>query len=171
VATTLGFSNTDYSLWPVFAPLWLLMLCAFSTCSGSTGGGIKMIRVMLMAKQMARETVLLLHPSARVPLKVGGQVVPNQIVFAVLAFMSFYGISIVVMVFLFTLSGLDLLTALSAAVACINNTGPGLGQVGPSTTFAVLTDFQTWLCTFAMLLGRLELLTLFVVLSPQFWRD
>lgn len=171
LATTLGFSNTDYGLWPVFAPLWLLLLCTFSTCSGSAGGGIKMIRVILMAKQMARETVLLLHPSARVPLKVGGQVVPNNIVFAVLAFMSFYGISIVVMVFLFTLSGLDLLTALSAAVACINNTGPGLGQVGPATTFAVLSDFQTWLCTFAMLLGRLELLTLFVVFSPQFWRD
>lgn len=171
VATTLGFSNTDYGLWPVFAPLWLLLLCTFSTCSGSAGGGIKMIRVLLMAKQMARETVLLLHPSARVPLKVGGQVVPNQIVFAVLAFMSFYGMSIVVMVFLFTLSGLDLLTALSAAVACINNTGPGLGQVGPATTFAVLSDFQTALCAFAMLLGRLELLTLFVVLSPRFWRD
>ena len=171
VATTQGFSNTDYSTWPVFAPLWMLLLGAFCTCSGSAGGGIKMIRVLLMAKQMYREVTLLLHPSARVPLKVGGQVVPNQIVFAVLAFMSFYGLSIVVLVLLLALSGLDLLTALSAALACINNTGPGLGQVGPSGTFAVLNDYQTWLCTLGMLLGRLEVFTLIVVFSPQFWRE
>ena len=130
-----------------------------------------MIRVLLMAKQMYREVTLLLHPSARVPLKVGGQVVPNQIVFAVLAFMSFYGLSVLVLVFLLALSGLDLLTALSAALACINNTGPGLGQVGPSGTFAVLSDFQTWVCTLGMLLGRLEVFTLIVVFSPQFWRE
>ena len=171
VATTLGFSNTDYGAWPVFAPLWMLMLAAFATCSGSTGGGIKMIRVLLMAKQMLRELTLLLHPNAVTPFKVGGQIVPNRVVFAVLAFMSFYGLSILAMVFLFTLSGLDLLTALSAAVACINNTGPGLNQVGPATTYANLNDFQLWLCTFAMLLGRLELVTLFVVFTPRFWRE
>ncbi len=171
VATSLGLVSTDYSTWPVFAPLWMLLLGAFCTCSGSAGGGIKMIRVLLMAKQMYREVTLLLHPSARVPLKVGGQVVPNQIVFAVLAFMSFYGLSVLVLVFLLALSGLDLLTALSAALACINNTGPGLGQVGPSGTFAVLSDFQTWVCTLGMLLGRLEVFTLIVVFSPQFWRE
>lgn len=171
VATTLGFSNTDYNLWPIFAPLWMLMLGAFATCSGSSGGGVKMIRVLLMAKQMLRELTILLHPNAVTPFKVGAQVVPSQVVFAVLAFMSFYGMSILVMVFLFTLSGLDLLTSLSAAVACLNNIGPGLHLVGPATTFAALNDFQLWLCTFAMLLGRLELVTLFVVFTPMFWRE
>ena len=171
VATTLGFSNTDYGLWPIFAPLWMLLLGAFATCSGSSGGGIKMIRVLLMAKQMLRELTTLLHPNAVTPFRVGTQLIPTNVVFAVLAFMSFYGMSILAMVLLFTLSGLDLLTALSAAVACLNNIGPGLNLVGPASTYATLSDFQLWLCTFAMLLGRLELLTLFVVFTPTFWKE
>jgi trk system potassium uptake protein TrkH len=171
VATTLGFSTVDYAQWPIFAPLWMLFLCAFATCSASTGGGIKMMRALVMVKQMMRETKLLLHPQARVPIRLGRDLVPNQAVFAVLAFMTIYGASVAVLVLALTLSGLDLLTALSAAVASINNTGPGLGRVGPATTFAALTDLQTWLCTIAMLLGRLELLTVLVVFTPGFWRQ
>ncbi|MCL4799197.1 MAG: TrkH family potassium uptake protein [Burkholderiales bacterium] len=170
IATTLGFSNTDYGQWPVFAPLWMLFLCTFATCSASTGGGIKLVRARLLVKQMFRETSLLVHPRAELPVRLGQQVVPPRVVFAILAFMSFYGTSLLVVVFLLTVSGLDLLTALSAAVACLNNTGPGLGQVGPATTYAVLNDFQTWVCSIAMLLGRLELFTLVVVLNPRFWR-
>ena len=171
IATTLGFSNTDYAQWPIFVPLWMLLLCAFLCCSASTGGGIKMMRALVMFRQMVRETRLLLHPSARVPIKLGGEAVPNHAVFAVLAYMTIYGASTMVLVLLMTLSGLDLLSALSATVASLNNTGPGLGQVGPTSTYASLTDFQTWLCTIAMLLGRLELLTLLVVLTPGFWRQ
>jgi trk system potassium uptake protein TrkH len=171
MATTLGFTNTDFGQWPIFAPLWMLFLCAFVSCSASTGGGIKMMRALIMVRQMLRETKLLLHPSARIPIKLGGEVVPNQVVFAVLAYMTIYGASLVVIVLLMTLTGMDLLSALSAAVASLNNAGPGLGQVGPSTTYASLSDFQTWLCTSAMLLGRLELLTLLVVLTPGFWRQ
>ncbi|OFZ73448.1 MAG: potassium transporter Trk [Betaproteobacteria bacterium RBG_16_64_9] len=171
VATTLGFSTVDYAQWPIFAPLWMLFLCAFATCSGSTGGGIKMMRALVMVKQMMRETKLLLHPHARVPIRLGRDIVPNQAVFAVLAFMTIYGASIAILVLAMTLSGLDLLTALSATVASINNTGPGLARVGPATTYAVLTDLQTWLLTIAMLLGRLELLTFLVVFTPGFWRQ
>lgn len=171
VATTLGFSNTDYAQWPAFAPVWMLFLCTFVTCSGSTGGGIKMIRARLMVQQMMRETVQLIHPRAAVPLRVARTVVPNQIVFAVLAFMALYGASTLAVVFLLTATGLDFITAVSAAVACINNTGPGLGQVGPAATYAVLGDLQTWVCSAAMLLGRLELFTLIVVFTPQFWRS
>ncbi len=170
VATTLGFSNTDYGAWPVFAPLWMLFLCGFVTCSGSTGGGIKMVRARLLVKQMFRETSLLVHPRAEIPVRLGQQVIPPRVVFAVLAFMSFYGTALLVVVFLLTLSGLDLLTALSAAIASLNNTGPGLGQVGPATTYASLNTFQIWVCTAAMLLGRLELFTLVVVLNRRFWR-
>jgi len=169
VATTLGFSSTDYGAWPVFAPLWMLFLCGFLTCSGSTGGGIKLIRARLLTKQMFRETSLLVHPRAEIPVRLGRQVIAPRVVFAVLAFMSFYGTSLITVVFLLTLSGLDLLTALSAAIACLNNTGPGLGQVGPATTYAGLTTFQIWVCTAAMLLGRLELFTLVVVLNRRFW--
>ena len=170
IATTTGFANTDFNLWPVFAPLWMLFLCCFVSSSGSTGGGIKMIRARLMFLQGLREMVKLIHPQAQAPVKLGGQTVSNQIVFAVLAYMSLYGASVVAMTFLLLVSGLDFMTALSAILACINNTGPGLNQVGPATTFKVLTDFQTWICSAAMLVGRLELFTVFVIFTPAFWR-
>jgi trk system potassium uptake protein TrkH len=169
-ATTLGFSTTDYGHWPFFAGLWLMFLCSFSTSAGSTGGGIKMMRAVLLYKQVYRELQKLIHPSAQLPMRLGEIVVPNKIVYAVLAFMFIYVASIVSLSFVLSFSGLDVLTAFSAVVACINNTGPGLGEVGPAHTYAVLNDFQTWVCTFAMLLGRLELFTLLVVLTPAFWR-
>ncbi len=170
IATTTGYSNTDYNLWPPFAPLWMLFLCCIVSSSGSTGSGIKMIRAQLLFLQGLREMVKLIHPQAQVPVKLAGQTVPNQIVFAVLAFMSIYGASIALMTFLLLASGLDFVTAFSASIASINNTGPGLNLVGPAATYAVLTDFQTWVCTFAMLLGRLELFTLLIIFTPAFWR-
>jgi trk system potassium uptake protein TrkH len=112
----------------------------------------------------------IIHPRAYVPVKLGGETVENKIIFAILAFMLVYGASIIAMTMLLTASKLDVITAFSAVIACINNTGPGLNLVGPATTYAVLTDFQTWVCTAAMLLGRLELFTLIVVFTPGFWR-
>jgi len=170
MATTLGLSTADFGAWPYFAGLWLLFLCSFSTSAGSTGGGIKMLRAVLLYKQVYRELLHLLRPHAQIPIRLGDQVVPNKVIYAVLVFFFIYVGSIVSLSFLLSFTGLDVLTAFSAIVACINNTGPGLGQVGPSTTYAVLTDFQTWVCTFAMLLGRLELFTVLVVLTPAFWR-
>lgn len=170
IATTTGFSSTDYNLWPIFAPVWMLFLCCFATCSGSTGGGIKMIRAELMARQAIREMTRIVHPRAYVPVKLGGETIENKIIFAILAFMLVYGASIIAMTMLLTASKLDIITAFTAVFACINNTGPGLNLVGPATTYAVLTDFQTWVCTAAMLLGRLELFTLLVVFTPGFWR-
>ena len=170
IATTTGFSSTDFNLWPIFAPLWMLFLCCFVSSSGSTGGGIKMIRALLLVRQGLREMVKLVHPSAQVVVKLGGAVVPNQIVYSVLAFMSFYGACVITMTFLLVATGLDAISAFTAVIASINNTGPGLNQVGPATTYAVLTDFQTWVCTLAMLLGRLELFTLLIVFTPTFWR-
>jgi len=170
VATTTGYSSTDYAQWPIFAPLWMLVLAAFSTCSGSTGGGIKMMRAQLMFHQALRELARIVHPRATIPVKLGGQVVHNNIIFAVLAYMLVYGMTMGGFTLLLTASGLDLLTAISAAAASINNLGPGLAGVGPAGTYAVLNDFQIWILTAAMLLGRLELLTVFVLLTPSFWR-
>lgn len=170
MATSLGLANADFNLWPSFAGLWLLLLCSFSSSAGSTGGGIKMVRAILLYKQVSREIRKLLHPRAEIPVKLGTAVVPNKIMYAVLAFFFIYVAAIVIMTFILGASGLDILTAFTAVVATINNTGPGLGQVGPATTYAVLTDFQTWVCSFSMLLGRLELFTLLVVLTPDFWR-
>jgi len=171
IATTTGFSNTDYNLWPVFAPVWMLFLSCFATSSGSTGGGIKMIRAQLMMRQAVREMRRIVHPRALIPVKLGGQPVENNIIFAVLAFMLIYGSVMIVCTMLLAASGLDIISAFTATVACINNTGPGLNVVGPATTYAALSDFQTWICTAAMLLGRLELFTLIVVFTPGFWRQ
>ena len=170
IATTTGYASTDYNLWPVFAPLWMLFLCSFATCAGSTGGGIKMIRAQILFKQVFRELLRIIHPKLYSPVKLAGQPVENNVTFAVLAFSFVYVASIVSMMLLLTATGLDVLTALSAVVACINNTGPGLNMVGPSATYAALSDFQIWVLTFAMVLGRLELFTLLVVLTPAFWR-
>jgi trk system potassium uptake protein TrkH len=170
IATTTGFSNIDYYQWPIFAPVWMLFLCCFATCSGSTGGGIKMVRAELMVRQALREMMRIIHPRAHIPIKLSGQTVENNIVFAVLAFMLVYGGTMVAMTMLLAASGLDIITAFGAVVACLNNTGPGLGQVGPASNYALLNDFQTWVCTAAMLLGRLELFSLLVVFTPAFWR-
>ncbi|KVW95523.1 TrkH family potassium uptake protein [Thiobacillus denitrificans] len=170
IATTTGFANTDYNQWPIFAPLWMLFLSCFASCSGSTGGGMKMVRAQLLFRQGRRELTRLIHPAARLPVKLGGQVVPNNVIYAVLAFAFLYVFAIIVMTLVMTASGLEFITAFSAVVASINNTGPGLNQVGPATTYASLSDFQTWICTIAMLLGRLELLTVLVVFTRAFWR-
>jgi trk system potassium uptake protein TrkH len=170
VATTTGYATTDYNLWPTFAPVWMLFLSCFACCSQSTGGGIKMIRARLMLHQAVREMTRILHPRAQTPVKISGVPVENNIIFAVLAFMLMYGGTIIVATMLLTASGADIVTAFSATIACVNNLGPGLNRVGPASTYAVLTDFQTWVCTAVMLLGRLELFTLAVVFTPSFWR-
>ena len=170
MATTTGYANTDFNLWPPFATVYMLLLCCIASSAGSTGGGIKLIRAQLLVLQGLREMVKLIHPQAQVPVKLAGQVVPNQIVFAVLAFMSLWGASVTVMTLLLLASGLDLVTAFTAVIACITNTGPGLNQVGPAATYEVLTDFQTWVCAIAVLIGRLELFTVLVIFTPAFWR-
>lgn len=170
IATTTGYASVDYALWPIFAPLWMLFLSSFATSAGSTGGGIKMIRALLLYKQVYRELLRAMHPNAVYNVRVGSQVAPQPILFAVLAFAFMYMVSVVSLTLIMSFTGLDIISAFTAVVASINNTGPGLGVVGPSTTYEVLEDFQTWVCIFAMLLGRLEIFTLLVVLTPAFWR-
>ena len=170
MATDCGFASQDFDKWPVFAPLWMLFLSCVTASSGSTGGGIKMIRTLILAKQANRELTRLVHPAVVNPVKVGGGAIPNNVVIAVLGFIFLYFMSIVMLTFVLILSGLDFMSALGAIVASINNAGPGLNKVGPATNYAVLTDFQTWVCSFTMLLGRLEVLSLAVVFTPQFWR-
>lgn len=170
VATNTGYATADYAQWPVFAPLWLMFLGTFVACSGSAGGGIKMIRALILFRQLYREFSMLTHPSAVSPLKLRERVIPNQVVFAVLAFLFAWLATLVGVTLLLTLTGLDVLTAFSASVASLNNIGPGLHEVGPAANFSVLTDFQTWVCSATMLLGRLELLTVLAIFTPAFWR-
>lgn len=170
IATTTGFASVDYNLWPMFAPALMILLSCIATSSGSTGGGIKLIRLVLLLKQAKRELLRIMHPRAISPVRIGREVIPHNVILSVLAFMMLYGSAIIGLTMLLLFTGLDVVTATTAVIASINNMGPGLNLVGPSTTYAVLSDFQTWVCTFAMLLGRLELMTLLVVFTPWFWR-
>jgi trk system potassium uptake protein len=169
VATTTGFTTVDYSVWPLFAPALMLLLACFTTSAGSTGGGIKMARALLLLKQAQRELVRIVHPRAVHPVRMNGAIVDNNVLFSVLAFMLIYGATHIVLTLLMLASGLDLVTAASAVAASVNNLGPGLGSVGPAGNFQGLSDFQTWVCTAAMLLGRVELLSILVLFTPQFW--
>ena len=170
MATTTGYASTDYSVWPSFAPVLMIFLGCFASCAGSTGGGIKMVRMILLIKQARRELVRIMHPRVVNPVTLGGAVLPATVIAAVMAYMLIYGASMVGLTLLLLLSGLDLVTAFSAVIVCVNNIGPGLGMVGPSSTFGVLNDFQISVCSFGMLLGRLELLSVLVLFTGQFWR-
>lgn len=168
-ATTTGYATLDYSEWPVFVPLWMLALGTFATCAGSTGGGMKMVRMLLLLKQARRELLLALHPHAVAPVVFAGQVMGQRVMASVIAYLLFFMVTHVVLTLLLLISGLDLLSALSAVIASVSNIGLALGSVGPKGSFASLNDFQVWVCTLGMLLGRLELLTFMVLLLPEFW--
>ncbi len=170
ISTSLGLVTHDYTMWPGFLQLWLLFLGSFVACSGSTGGGIKMMRAIILYKQAYREIVRSLHPNAVYPVRLGHQRVSENILHAVLGFSFMYMVSIVSLTLLMTALGSDLVTGFSAVVACINNTGPGLALVGPATNYAGMSEIQMWVLSFAMVLGRLEIFTLLVVLTPVFWR-
>ncbi len=129
-----------------------------------------MMRTLILCKQSLREMFLLVHPPAMVPLKVGGQVVPDRVVSSVLGFMSLYSTTVVMLTLVLVASGLDFVSAFSAIIACINNAGPGLNRVGPAANYAGLSDFQTWVCSAAMLVGRLEIFTVLILFTPAFWR-
>src|SRR5258708_4058077 len=139
VATTAGFSGTDFNQWPIFAPVWMLFLCCFATCSGSTGGGIKMIRAELMVRQALRELMSIIHPRAYLPVKLSGQRGENNIIFAVLAFMLIWAGSLIAMTMLLASSGLDIITAFSALIAFFSNTRPRLNHVGQLRNSSALT--------------------------------
>ena len=169
IATDCGFASVDFNQWPVFAPLWMLFLSCVTVCTGSTGGGIKMMRTLILVKQSQLQMLLLTHPTAANPLKVGKMVVSSQILLSVLGFIFVYFMSIVILTLALVMTGMDVVSSFSAIIACINNAGPGLGQVGPAANFASLTDFQTWTCTLAMFLGRIEVFTALIIFTPAFW--
>jgi len=168
VMTCTGIFLGDHSTWPYFLPLMITMLSIIGGCAGSTGGGMKDIRVLLLIKQAIREINLLVHTRAHIPIKVNGQVVEDNVVQGIWGFFFIY-VS-VFMVFMLGLmaDGEDQVTAFSAVAATINNMGLGLGKV--SSNFAPLSDFSKWWLSLCMIMGRLELMTVLVLLTPAFWR-
>lgn len=170
MATTTGYASADYAKWPVFAPVLLLFLGCFVSCAGSTGGGIKMVRMVLLIKQARRELVRIIHPRVVNPVTLGGVVMPASVMTAVLGFMLIYGATTVGLTMVLLLTGMDVVTAFSAVIATVNTIGLGLGEVGPTGHFGGLSEVQLWVLSFSMLLGRLELLTVLVLFTTHFWR-
>ncbi len=168
IGTTTGFTTAEWHNWPGFVAILLLFSSFVGGCAGSTGGGIKVIRFLLLIKQGAREILRLIHPNAQIPVRVGEKTIPPRVVEAVWGFFALYVASFTVMYLALAATGIDLMTAFSAVAASINNLGPGLENVGAN--YAGLHDPAKWILCFAMLLGRLEIFTLLVLLSPAFWQ-
>jgi trk system potassium uptake protein TrkH len=168
IGTTTGFTTAEFYYWPGFLEILLLFTSFVGGCAGSTGGGIKVIRFLLLIKQGVREIGRLVHPNAQLPVRLGGRSVNHRVVDAVWGFFSLYVASFTLMYLALAATGIDLMTSFSAVAACINNLGPGLGRVGAN--YAELHDAAKWILGFAMLLGRLEIFTLLVLLTPAFWR-
>ncbi len=168
IGTTTGFTTAEYHSWPGFLPVLLLYVSFIGGCSGSTGGGIKVIRILLLVKQGVRELRRLVHPSAQFAVKIGKKPMPEKVIEAVWGFFAAYFAISALMILLLMATGLDQETAFSAVAACLNNLGPGLGDVGQN--FASINDPAKWILCVAMLLGRLEIFTLLVLFTPAFWR-
>ncbi|MEE4302368.1 MAG: TrkH family potassium uptake protein [Pseudomonadales bacterium] len=169
VATTTGFTTTNFSTWPSLLP-YLVIFAAFTgACAGSTGGGMKVVRVLLIVLQGAREVKRLIHPNAIIPVKLGRARVPDRVIDSVWGFFSAYVIAFLMMLVILLATGLDFTTAFSAVAACLNNLGPGLGSV--ALHYGEISDTAKWTLCVAMLLGRLEIFTLLVLVTPEFWRS
>ncbi|MDE1315401.1 TrkH family potassium uptake protein [Vibrio aestuarianus] len=169
ISTTAGFTTTGFSDWPLFLPVLLLFSSFIGGCAGSTGGGMKVIRILLLTLQGAREMKRLIHPRAVYTIKVGGTALSQRVVDAVWGFFSAYALVFVVCMLALIATGMDELSAFSAVAATLNNLGPGLGEV--SVHFADVNDKAKWVLIVSMLFGRLEIFTLLILLTPTFWRS
>jgi trk system potassium uptake protein TrkH len=169
ISTTAGFATTDFSNWPVFLPIMLIFSSFIGGCAGSTGGGLKVIRILLLFVQGNREVNRLIHPKAVYSVKLGERALPDRVVEAVWGFFSAYAMIFVIIMGCLIGTGMDDVTAFTATAATLNNLGPGLGAV--AGTYADVTDGGKWLLILGMLFGRLEVFSLLVLFSPTFWRS
>ncbi|RKF22301.1 potassium transporter [Alginatibacterium sediminis] len=169
ISTTAGFTTDSFSQWPLFLPVLLIFSSFIGGCAGSTGGGLKVIRVLLLSLQGVRELKRLVHPRAVYQIKIGNQALPDRVLEAVWGFFSAYALVFVVCMLALIALGMDELSAFSAVVACLNNLGPGLGEV--ALHYGEISDGSKWVLALAMLFGRLEVFTLLVLFTPTFWKS
>ncbi len=169
--TSTGFGLSDYETWPMAGQAIIFCILFIGACAGSTAGGVKIIRHIILAKFTYQQLNLLIHPQAVSHVRINGQIVQNQVIFGVLGFVVLYVGCFALGTIAICATGADLITASSASATCLANIGPGLGLVGPTDNFAHLTTFAKWILSFLMLLGRLEILTLAVLFTPVFWKD
>lgn len=170
VASTTGYSTADYSTWPLGIPFIMMFSAAFASCAGSTGGGLKMIRILILIKQVKSEFTKLLYPSSVNHVTLGGKAIDEKVSFAVLAYVLVWFITIFIGMTSLLFTGLPLIDAFSASIASITNLGPGLGSIGPSGNYSNFTEPQLAVATFLMLVGRLEIFTVFILFTRNFWK-
>ena len=168
IGTTSGFTTSHYHHWPGALPVLLIFSSFIGGCAGSTAGGMKVVRCLLLMKQGRREVVRLVHPSAEIPVRLGSRAVSPKVMDAVWGFFAVYVGVFAILLLLLMVAGLDQVTAFSAIAASLNNLGPGLG--GVAENYAALTDFEKWVCILAMLLGRLEIFTLLILFTKTYWQ-
>ena len=169
VMTSTGFTTDDFSRWPLLLPAFLIFTSFIGGCAGSTAGGMKVIRVIVLVKQGVQDLRQLVHPTMQAPLKIAGRVLDRRVIDAVWGFFAVYVATFVILMLVLMANGLDQVTTFSAVATCMNNLGPGLGDV--ASNFRSVSDVAKWCLASAMLLGRLEIFTLLVLLSPGFWRN
>ena len=169
ITTTTGFLTSNYANWPLFVPILLLTSSFIGACAGSTGGGIKVVRSLVLFKHGGSEITKLIHPNAVVSIKLGKKAVDSRVVESIWGFLSIYVLVFIIILLLMLSQGNDFLTSFSAVGATLNNMGPGLGEVAQN--YSSLTDLSKIGLCLAMILGRLEIFTLLVILTPAFWRN
>ncbi len=169
ISTTAGFGTESFHMWPLFLPMLLIFSSFIGGCGGSTAGGIKVIRMILLLKQGSRELKRLVHPRGMFSIRIGDKALPDRIIDAVWGFFSAYALVFVLCMLLLMAMGMDNITAFSATAACLNNLGPGLGEV--ASNYASIGDGEKWVLLMAMLFGRLEVFTLLVLFTPTFWKN
>jgi trk system potassium uptake protein TrkH len=166
--TTSGFTSTTYYSWPSFIISLLIAISFIGACAGSTGGGLKVIRVIILFKLLKKELLKIIHPTAEIPIRINQSTINEETSATLYNFFIFYILSYLALSFLLLMSGLDMVTSFSAVASCINNLGPGLGDV--ALNYGNINIFAKYVLSFAMILGRLEIFTLLIVMTPYFWK-
>jgi trk system potassium uptake protein len=169
ISTTTGFGTADYELWTPFSQILLFLLMFIGGCAGSTGGGMKVVRIIIVVKSALIELKKLLHPKAVIPLRVGNRVITKEVTYSVLGFFLLYVLLFILISVIMTFLGLDLMTSAGAAASCLGNIGPGLGNVGPTDNFAFIPAVGKWILALSMMVGRLEIYTVLVIFTRGLW--
>ncbi|UCG55190.1 MAG: TrkH family potassium uptake protein, partial [Dehalococcoidia bacterium] len=170
ILTTTGFTTTDFNAWTDFAKSLLLIVMIVGASAGSTGGALKVIRLLVLVKYTYRRILLAFNPRAVIPLKVGGSLMPEGVTSRIIGLTILYFVTLAICFLIMSGLGLDNITALSSVVASLGNVGPGLGMVGPAESYSFIHPLGKGVLMFCMLAGRLELFTLFILFTPAFWR-
>ncbi len=169
--TTTGYTTVDYEMWTPFGQSIIFALMFIGGCAGSTGGGIKVIRILVLFKLVKRQILKVLHPRAMVPIQIQGRMLQADTIASVTSFFFLYILILIGGMIILSLEGLDLISALSSAAATLGNIGPGFGFIGPTQTYSDFSYLSKGVLSLFMLMGRLELFTVFILLTPSFWSE